>query len=263
VGPVWSAHISWLFGEHPYLERVAAARRAGFRWIETVWPDEADRDGLPGAVAEHGVRVALLNCPAGDTENGERGFINDSARREEAESAFAAAADLAARVGATNLNLLVGRALPGSLSEQRASVVSALRTLGPVAAARGLRILLEPINSTEHPGYLAPTPREAVEFIGRSGSDAVGLLLDVYHLAWSATDPLATIDAYGDLIGHVQISDWPGRGAPGTGQLDLLSVLERLEERGYTGAVGLEYRPHGSTEGSLTFLRDGSGWPRP
>jgi hydroxypyruvate isomerase len=261
VSPTWSAHISWLFGEHPYLERVAAASRAGFGWVETVWPDEADRDGLPRAVAEHGVRVALLNCPAGDIANGERGFINDSARREEAESAFVAAADLAARVGATNLNLLVGRALPRPLSEQRAAVVSALRTLGPEAAARGLRILLEPINSTEHPGYLAPTPGEAVEFIERSGSDAVGLLLDVYHLAWSATDPLATIDAHADLIGHVQIADWPGRGAPGTGELDLRSVLERLEERGYTGAVGLEYRPHGSTEASLAFLRDGGGWP--
>ncbi len=258
----WSAHISWLFDELPYLERVAAARQAGFRWIETVWPGQPERDGLPGAVAEHGVRVALLNCPAGDTEHGERGFINDPARRLEAESAFVDAADLAERLGATKLNLLVGRALPGALSEQRASVVSALRSFGPEAAARGLRILLEPVNSVEHPGYLAPTPRQAVALIEKAGSDAIGLLLDVYHLAFSDTDPLATIDDYGELIGHVQISDWPGRGPPGTGQLDLLSVLDRLEERGYTGTVGLEYRPEGSTEESLAFLRNGGGWPR-
>jgi hydroxypyruvate isomerase len=262
VSPVWSAHISWLFGEHPYLERVAAARRTGFRWIETAWPEGPDRDRLPDAVAEHDVRVALLNCPAGDTRRGERGFINDPTRREEAERAFVAAADLADRLGAKNLNLLVGCALPARLSPQRHSVVETLRAIAPQAAARGLRILLEPINSLENPGYLAPTPREAVEFIEKSGSDAVGLLLDVYHLAWSGTDPLTAIDSYADLIGHVQVSDWPGRGPPGTGRLDIRSVLERLAKHRYTGTVGLEYEPRGPTEASLAFLRDQRGWPR-
>jgi hydroxypyruvate isomerase len=250
-----------LFSEHPYLERVAAAQRIGFRYIETAWPDESDRDALPDAVAEHDVSVALLNCPGGDIPNGERGFINDPVRREEAELGFLAAAELAQRLGATKLNLLVGRALPGRLSTQRASVISALRAFGGEAAARGLRILLEPINAVEHPGYLAPTPRAAVELIDECGCDAVGLLLDVYHLAVSATDPLTTIDAYADLIGHVQIADWPGRGAPGTGQLDLPRVLERLQERGYAGPVGLEYDPRGPTEPSLGFLDDDARWP--
>lgn len=262
MGLALSAHISWLFGEREYLDRAAAARNAGFRWIESDWPDEADLGGLPAAIEEAGVQVALLNCRAGDTKHGERGFLNDPARRAEAEAAFAAAADLAQRVRATNLNLLVGRALPGRLSIQRNAVVSALREFGAQASARGLRIVVEPINAVEHPGYLAPTPKAAAELIAAADSDAVRLLLDVYHLAWSGTDPVATIDDYADLIGHVQISDWPGRGAPGTGRLDLLRVLERLEASGYTKAVGLEFEPRGATEESLTFLRDGSGWPQ-
>ena len=255
---VWSAHISWLFGELPYLERVGAARRAGFRWIETAWPERADRDGLPALVAEEGVGVALLNCCAGDVGRGERGFVNDPARREEAERAFLAAAELAQRIGARKLNLLVGRALPGvSVARQRRAVVDALRAFAPEAAARGLRLLLEPVNAIENPGYLAPTPQDAIELIERVSSDAMGMLLDVYHVARAGADPAAEVDRCGGLIGHVQIADFPGRGQPGSGTLDIRSILERLDASGYTGAVGLEYEPRGSSEASLAFLRDG------
>jgi hypothetical protein len=136
VSLAWSVHISWLFGELPYLERVGAARRAGFARIETAWPEQADREGLARAVAESGVEVVLLNCPAGDARGGERGFINDPSRREEAELGFLAAAELAERIGARNLNLLVGRALPGvGLARQRESLLGALRgrRAGPTA----------------------------------------------------------------------------------------------------------------------------------
>jgi hydroxypyruvate isomerase len=260
VTPIWSAHISWLFGERPYLERVGAARRAGFHHIETAWPGREDREGLPGALAEHEVELALLNCCAGDVANGERGFLNDPARRDEAERAFTAAVELAQRVGTRNLNLLVGRALPGeSLARQREALASALSAFGQEAAARDVRILLEPINSIENPGYLAPTPESAVRLIEESdaGTDAFGLLLDVYHVACEGDDPLAAIDVYGDMIGHVQLADYPGRGQPGTGSLEIWEILARLDAVGYTGAVGLEYEPLGSTESSLAFLRDG------
>jgi len=253
----WSAHISWLFGERPYLERVGAARRAGFRWIETAWPGPQERERLPAIVAEQGVGVALLNCCAGDLERGERGFVNDPERREEAERAFLDAAELAGRLHARNLNLLVGRALPGvSLSRQREAVLGALRDFAPEAAARGLRILLEPLNSIENPGYLAPTPLAAAELIEQVGAGELGLLFDVYHVAREGGDPLAAIDRHGDLIGHVQVSDYPGRGQPGSGSLDIWAILARLDAAGYTGAVGLEYEPLGSSEASLEFLRD-------
>jgi hydroxypyruvate isomerase len=257
VSLAWSVHISWLFGELPYLERVGAAHRAGFARIETAWPEQADREGLPRAVAENGVDVALLNCPAGDTSSGERGFINDPSRREEAELGFVAAAELAERIGARNLNLLVGRALGGvGLARQRESLLGALRDCAAEAATRGLRVLIEPLNESENPGYLAPTPADAVALIEASAADGVGLLLDVYHLAAAGIEPLAAIDRFAGLIGHVQVSDWPGRGEPGSGSLDLWSILERLDARGYEGAVGLEYEPRGTTEASFAFLRD-------
>jgi hydroxypyruvate isomerase len=257
VSLTFSAHIHWLFGERPYLERVGAARRAGFRWIETTWPEPAERERLPALLAEHDVGVVLLNCSAGDIERGERGFVNDPARREQAEREFVEAADFAQRLGTRQLNLLVGRALPGvSHLRQREAVIDALRAFAPQAAARGLRLLIEPVNSVDHPGYLAPTPQEAVELIEEAGSDALGLLLDVYHVVRGGGDPLEAIDRYGDLIGHVQIADFPGRGQPGSGTLDLRGILERLDASGYAGAVGLEYEPRGDSETSLAFLSE-------
>jgi len=259
VSLVWSAHISWLFGELPYLERVGAARRAGFRWVETAWPERAERERLPALVAEQEVGVALLNCCAGDIERGERGFVNDPARREEAEQAFVAAAELAQRIGARKLNLLVGRTLADvSVARQRRAVLDALLAFAPEAAARGLQLLIEPVNAIENPGYLAPRPQDAIELIEGCASDALGVLLDVYHVARGGADPRAAIERCDGLIGHVQISDFPGRGQPGSGSLDICGILEVLDAGGYTGAVGLEYEPRGSSETSLAFLRGDS-----
>jgi len=257
----WSAHISWLFTEVPYLERVAAARDAGFTTIESAWPErEQDRAGLATAVAEQGVAVALLNCAAGDTASGERGFVNDETRREEAAAAFTDAVELAVAIGAPNLNLLVGRTLPGvPEARQRAAIVSALRSFAPLAGESGLRILLEPVNAIENPGFLAPTPDAAVELIEAAGSEHaqhLGLLLDLYHVARAGDDPAIAIERHREWIGHVQISDHPGRGAPGTGALPIWDLLEQLRASRYDGAVGLEYEAAGPTEDSLVFLND-------
>ncbi len=245
---------------------MGAARDAGFDAIESAWPeDRGDRAGLSTAVAEQrradpGFAVALLNCPAGDTAAGERGFVNDESRRGEAEAAFAEAVELAVAIGAPNLNLLVGRALPGvPESRQRDAVVAALRAFAPVAGARGLRILLEPINAIENPGFLAPTPDAAVELIEAAGpehAEQLGLLLDIYHVARAGDNPARAIERHRGWIGHVQVSDHPGRGAPGTGELPIWDLLDALQASRYEGAVGLEYKTPAPTEESLGFMRD-------
>ena len=258
MGLIWSAHISWLFGDVPYLQRVEAAQRAGFQWIETAWPRQAaDRDGLAAQVAEHGMCVALLNCNEGDIASGERGFLNDNARHAELERDFLAAAELAERIGARNLHLLVGRALPDiPIARQRRRILDALRELAVEAAARGLRILLEPLNSLENPDYLLATPQAAAELIERCGSDALGMLLDVYHVARVGADPLVAVERFAELIGHVQISDFPGRGEPGSGSLELWRILETLAGSGYEGTVGLEYLPAKADAEPMAFLND-------
>jgi hydroxypyruvate isomerase len=241
-----------LFGELPYPERVGAARRCDLELVETAWPAAADRELLPALLAEHGVRLALLNCFAGDIDAGERGFLNDPDRRDEALRAFEQVAKLARSTGAPVINMLVGRQLPHvAVVRQREAAGQALAEMAAEAARVGLQVVVEPLNTAENPGYLAPTPEAALELIGPS--EAIGVLFDLHHIAMMGCDPELEIDRLGERIGHVQISDFPGRGQPGTGSLPIDRILERLQGAGYSGPLGLEYVPVGRTEDSLEF----------
>jgi hydroxypyruvate isomerase len=243
-----------LFAELPVLERPRAARAAGFSSVETWWPgDEAD--AWAAAVREAGLRVALLNADGGDIPAGERGFLNVAALRERELDRIDAALALASRLAAPRINVLAGRLVPGvPRQRQLAEVVSVLREAAPRAAAVGVTIVLEPINNLDIPGYLLPTAADARRVVEAVGSPHVRLVYDAYHAARAGSDPVVEAPAFVDVIDHVQYADHPGRGAPGTGQVDLERLLGALDTAGYTGLVGLEYDPRGDTIGSLASL---------
>jgi hydroxypyruvate isomerase len=251
----WSAHLSMLFTELPALGRPAAARAAGFSVVETWWPGEL-ADGWAAAVADARVAVALVNADAGAIPAGERGFLNVPSLRERELERINAALTLAERVGCPRVNVLVGRLTPG-LSEvkQRAAVVDALREAATSAAAHGRTIVVEPINTRDVPGYLVPTAAEARRLIEAVGSGHVRLLYDAYHAARSGADPVREAPRFIDIVDHVQYADCPGRGAPGTGGIDIHRFVDALLEAGYAGSIGLEYDARGDTAGSLAFLR--------
>jgi hydroxypyruvate isomerase len=252
----FSAHISWLFVEHPYLERVSRARAAGFGCIETGWPQDTDLGELARQIERNRMCVALVNADGGDLAAGERGFLNDPARLADAERAFLKAAELALRIGSPCVHVMLGRALPAIPEyDQRAAVIAGLRSCARLADERGLTVLVEPMNELDVPGYFAPSPEAVAALIAQVGSPQVRMLFDAYHVARAGRDPLTALDAAAPLIGHVQFADCPGRGPPGTGALDLWGLLERLEILGYGGAIGFEYRPDGPTEQTLGFLR--------
>jgi hydroxypyruvate isomerase len=246
--PSWSAHISLLFAERPYAERVGLARAAGFDWVETWWPEtEAEREALVAGVAEHGVRVALVNTDGGDRELGERGFLADPAHEERGRRAFLDGLALAERVGARSLHALVG------CHPDAGHARGMLRELVPEARARGIAVVVEALNPGDAPGYLTPTPEAVTDLI--AGIDGAGLLLDSYHMLRIGRDPAEQARRFAGAIGHVHVADSPGRAAPGTGDLDLPAFVAALRTAGYDGPVGLEYDAAGDTPGSLRFLR--------
>jgi hydroxypyruvate isomerase len=243
-----------LFTELPVLDRPAAARAAGFSTVESWWPGEA-ADAWADAVSRAGVAVALLNADGGDLAAGDRGFPNSAALRERELARIDEALHLAVRVGARNVNVLAGRLLPDvPEARQRAEVVSVLREAAERAEVAGVAILVEPINALDVPGYLLPTAADAREVIEDVGSPSVRLLYDAYHAARSGADPVSEAPEYVDVIAHVQYADCPGRGAPGTGEVDLARLLEALRQAGYEGPIGLEYDPRGDTAASLSEL---------
>ncbi len=249
----FSAHLSMLFTEHPPLDRPAAAAAAGFELVESWWPPAQDVDRWVAAVRDAGVGVSCINADGGEIAAGERGFCNLAERDGDTFAAVRAALDVAVRVGAPVVNLLPGLVAPDRpVAAQIDHAAQVYRACGQMAAAAGRTIVVEPINARDVPGYLLPTPSDVAALMDRVAHPAVRMLFDAYHCARAGGDPVRDAVAHIDRIGHVQYADHPGRGAPGTGDVDLAALVAALESAGYDGAVGLEFTPDGPLQ---TWLR--------
>lgn len=252
---VWSAHLSMLFTELPYLSRPRAAAEAGFTVVETWWPPDGVADPWAAEVVRHDLAVASINAYGGDLGAGERGWLNVRDRRGDVLQWFRDAVVLATLCGAPRINLLVGReTTERSRDEQLEDAAEVLAECAALAEGAGITVLVEPINELDVPGYLVPTPAAALELIQAAGSNSVRLLYDAYHVARSGLDPCTEVIPLVPSIDHVQYADCPGRGAPGTGTVDLLAFAHTLEVAGYSGAIGLEFDPRGPTADALAFL---------
>lgn len=258
----FSANISTLWRESPFMERLQRARAAGFEAVEFWWPRGEDLQQLAARVRELGLRVVLFNFDAGDMPAGDRGLLSDPARHQGFREHVPVALELARALGCRRLNALVGlriESLP--LEEQLELARQNVAWAADQAAPHGIEVLIEPVNTHENGPYLLPTVEEAVAFIRAVGRDNVRLQYDLYHAQVMLgerpreAELLELFDAHRELISHVQIADWPGRGQPGSGSLDFQQILSALEERGYAGYVGLEYIPRGvGTDESLRWL---------
>jgi hydroxypyruvate isomerase len=250
---IWSAHLSALFRELPYLERPRAAAEAGFTCVETWWPEDDLGEAWADETVRLGLDVALVNCFGGDLDAGERGFLNVPDRHAEAIDAFRAAVALAGRCGAQTINVLGGRERAGEgRTDQLARAASVLAECAELAGE--LTIVVESINELDVPGSLVPTPAAAADLVEATGSPRVRLLYDAYHAARAGGDPVREVAAFGPLLGHVQYADCPGRGAPGTGGVDLRSFAAAVEGTGYDGPIGLEFFTDQATADALGFM---------
>ena len=244
-----------LFTEHTPLARPEVAAAAGFALVESWWPPAEDLDAWVDAVQTAGVGVSCLNAYGGDIVSGERGFCNVPERDDATFAAVHAALALAERVDCPNVNLLPGLFVDDRPAhEQVDHAVDVYRECGRLAAVSGRVIVIEPINAIDVPCYLLPTPVAVAAFLTRVDHPNVRMLFDAYHCARGGGDPAGDVVTFGRLFGHVQYADCPGRGAPGTGDVDIATFVAALTSGGYGGAVGLEYSPGGPTEPTLGFI---------
>jgi len=244
-----------LFRELPYLERPRAAARAGFTHVETWWPPDGLADLWADEVATHALNVSSINAYGGDLDAGERGFLNDPERRSDVLNGFHEALALAQRCSAPRINVLVGREIRGKPRVmQLAEAAAALAECAALADDVGVTVLVEPINELDIPGYLVPTPAAALQLIDAVDSQNVRLLYDTYHAARAGLDPCRDVVPLVHAIDHVQYADCPGRGAPGSGMIDLPAFVRALDVAGYDGSIGLEFDPRGPTTEALGFL---------
>jgi hydroxypyruvate isomerase len=243
----FAANVAWLFTEHPWSDRFAAARDAGFAAVELPWPD--DPAATARAVRDAGLRVALLNAPAGDLAAGERGWPNDPARVDEWHDAFASALELAVDLECPTINVLAGNRIGHASDTEQVDCLEAnLRWAIGHAEPSGITVVTELLNRHENADYLLASLDDVGPLIAVLGEDGWKLQLDTWHLGLSGPDVPAVFWRAGSDIGHVQIADVPGRHEPGTGELDWRAVASALRGVRYDGAIGLEYRPTGGLD---------------
>ncbi len=254
----FAVNLSILFTELPLLRRPAAAAEAGFDAVELWWPFErpspadAEADALIAAIDDAGVRLTGLNFYAGDMAAGERGVLSDPHRVKLFTENVDAALAIARATGCRVLNALYGNRVEGvPAAEQDELALVTLRGAVEAAALIDAAVVVEPLNPVENPRYPITTAGQARLLCHRTGAL---MLCDLYHLARGGEDPRAALAEHIDVIGHVQIADTPGRTRPGTGDLDVGGLLGQLERLGYTGHVGLEYKPLGPSAAEFDWL---------
>jgi hydroxypyruvate isomerase len=167
----------------------------------------------------------------------------------------------ARRFGTHRLNAIAGVVPPGVERQDAERIaIQNLRNAAPLAEAADVKLLVENINPTDMPGYVADTVERAVGIVDAADRPSVKLQLDQYHVGMVGADARAALRQWVKFVEHVQIADVPGRHEPGTGQQPIPEFLADLDEMGYQGAVGLEYRPLASTDEALAWLpRDQRG----
>lgn len=253
--PRFSANLSMLFGEVPLLERFERAARAGFEAVEIQFPYEAPAALLRERLDAHGLRMVLHNLPVGDDATGARGIACDPGRVGEFRAGVARAVDYARTLGVPQLNCLAGIA-PAGVDDAalRATFVANVRHAAAELKRAGLRLLIEPINTRDVPGFWLDGTAKAIAVLDEAGADNAFLQYDLYHAQRQEGELAGTIERHLARIGHIQFADNPGRHEPGTGEIRFPFLWSLLDRLGYAGWVGAEYRPARTTEAGLGWL---------
>jgi hydroxypyruvate isomerase len=262
--PRLAANLSFLFTEVPFLERFAAAADAGFDAVEFLFPYDHPAEAVQERAAAAGVEVVLFNLPPGDWDGGERGIAVFPDRSADFTAGLQKAAGYARRLGTRRLHLMAGLA-PSTDNDARGRYGDALREACDTVVGEGITILIEPLNGRDMPGYFLDSFEMAAEMIADLDRPNLKLQFDIYHRQIMRGDVLRGLEQHLPSVGHVQIASVPHRNEPGSGELDDFRILRELDRMGYSGAVGCEYRPRGTTVGGLDWrmqlAADGGSWP--
>ena len=252
--PRFAANLSMLFCEQPFAERFAAAARAGFAAVEVQFPYELPATQIADLLREYGLQLVLHNLPAGDWAAGERGIACHPDRVEEFRTGVAQAIDYATALGCPQLNCLAGIAPAGVAgADIRATFVANLRYAAAELKRAGLKLLVEPINTFDIPGFTLSHTVQALGILDEVAADNAFLQYDVYHAQRMEGELGNTLARHLPRIAHIQIADNPGRHEPGSGEINFAWLFRHLDAIGYTGWVGCEYRPATTTEAGLDW----------
>ena len=253
--PKFAANLTMLFNEVPFLDRFERAAKAGFRAVEFLFPYAYDAKEIRQRLDDNGLTLVLHNLPAGNWAAGERGIACLPERMDEFRTGVARAVEYAKVLGVGQLNCLAGKA-PAGVDDAtlRKTLVANLRYAAAELKKAGLKLLVEPINTYDIPGFYLSRTAQAIAILDEVGADNAFLQYDIYHAQRMEGELAATMQQHLARIAHIQLADNPGRNEPGTGEIHYDNVFKALDRIGYAGWVGCEYKPATTTEAGLGWL---------
>ncbi len=250
--PRLAANLTMMFTEAAFLDRFGLAARAGFKAVEFLFPYAFEADDIKRRLDDNGLTLVLHNLPAGNWEAGERGIACHPDRVDEFRAGVGRAIAYAQALGVRQLNCLAGKAPDGVAEELlRSSFVENLRYAANALKAAGLRLLIEPINTFDIPGFYLNRTAQAASILAEVGADNAFIQYDIYHAQRMEGELAATVQKHLPRIGHIQLADNPGRNEPGTGEINYPFLFAHLDRIGYDGWIGCEYKPATTTEAGL------------
>lgn len=252
----FSTNLSMMFAEVDFLDRFAAAARAGFKAVEYVGPYAFGKAEIAKRLEANGLQQVLFNLPAGKWDEGERGIACLPGRAQEFRDGVKTAIDYAQALNCPRINCLAGIAPAGhSKAELWGTLIENLGFAAEALAAENIELVVEPINHFDMPGYLLNTSDDGVKAIAACGHPNVKLQYDIYHMQRMEGELAATLTKLLPIIGHIQIADNPGRHEPGTGEINYNFLFQLLRKLKYENWIGCEYKPLGKTEDGLKWMK--------
>ena len=223
--------------------------------MEYLFPYDFDKADLEKRLHDTSLEQVLHNLPAGNWAGGERGIAILPDRVEEFRRGVDQAIEYARALHCPQINCLAGIAPAGADHKLlHATLVSNLAYAAKATGGAGIRLLIEPINTRDIPGFFLNHTRQAAAIIQETGSSNLFIQYDIYHMQIMEGDLARTMEAHLPMIGHLQLADNPGRNEPGTGEINYPFLYDYIDRLGYTGWIGAEYKPKTTTIAGLGWL---------
>ena len=254
--PQFAANLTMLFNESPFMERFEKASKSGFQAVEFLFPYAFPAQEIKQKLDQYQLQLVLHNLPAGDWDAGERGIACLPDRVAEFQTGVEKAIEYAKALGVKQLNCLAGK-IPANVDADlvQETFISNLRYAAAELKKANIKLLIEPINTFDIPGFYLSKTQQAIDILNEVGSDNLYIQYDIYHAQRMEGELCRTLETNLSKIAHIQLADNPGRNEPGTGEINYAHLFQFIDSIGYKGWIGCEYKPASNTEAGLGWIK--------
>jgi 2-dehydrotetronate isomerase len=254
--PKFAANLTMMYNEFEFLDRFSAAAKDGFEGVEFLFPYSFLANEIKARLDGNGLTQALFNAPPGDWAAGERGIAALPGRETEFRRGIERALGYASMLGNKRLHVMAGLVEQGQeRSRHRDTYLQNLAYAAEQAASHDITITIEPINTRDMPGYFLTRQQEAHAICAEVGTSNLKVQFDLYHCQIMEGDLARAMRRDIADIAYMQIAGVPDRHEPDDGEIQYPYLFRLMDELGYDGWVGCEYRPKAGTSEGLGWLK--------